>query len=146
MGRPEVLNLTLRRYLLKGRLGPLLGPLERQGREKERQKTAQERPRGSKPSPKPSQNRPKTLPKWSPNPSQNQLKKRYVSITWSNRISCIFDLKIQGFLEAQTHPNKKERSSCRNARDATKPQFLLGFYHFAANTRKTKNNKTKRKI
>ena len=64
----------------------------------------------------------------------------------SNRISSIFDLKIQGFLQAKKHPNKEERSSCRNARNTTKPQFLLGFYHFADNAHKAKNNQTKRKI
>ena len=64
----------------------------------------------------------------------------------SNRISSIFDIKIQGFLQAKKHPNKEERSSCRNHRNAIKPQFLLGFYHFAADAHEAKNNQTKRKI
>ena len=44
------------------------------------------------------------------------------------------------------HPHKKERTSCRNARNATKPPFWLGSYHFAANTHITKNNLTERKV
>ena len=63
----------------------------------------------------------------------------------SNRISSMFD-QILGVFKAKIHPNKRERTSCRNARNATKPQFLLGFYHFAANTHIAKHRQTERKI
>ena len=51
-----------------------------------------------------------------------------------------------GFFDIFSLLHVPTNTQCRYARNATKPQFLLGFKHFEENAHKAENNQNKQKI
>ena len=82
-----------------------------------------------------------------PKPEKNDVEKQHV---FGHRFLKGSDIILGGFLvgffDIFSLLYVPTNTQCRYARNATKPQFLLGFKHFEEKAHKAENNQNKQKI